>query len=139
MSTLDAEKALDQVNWIFLFTTINIFECGKSFINWIKTLYNSPKATATINGLASSSITQHRCLSQILQLSNDSINWSKSTLLQLSKKSWNPAASSPMTPSSTDTVRYLGIYVSTKLSELVPLNFNLLIKTRNWKMTQNDG
>lgn len=49
-SNLDAEKAVDRVNWTFLFTLQRI--CFReSFINWIRILYTSPSATITNNGL----------------------------------------------------------------------------------------
>ena len=58
--TLDAEKAFDRVNWNFLFTTLQKFGFGESFINWIKILYTAPSATVTTNGLTSQSFTLHR-------------------------------------------------------------------------------
>ena len=60
ITTLDAEKAFDRVNWKFLFNTLQRFSFGKSFINWIKILYTSPSATVITNGLISQSFTLHR-------------------------------------------------------------------------------
>lgn len=69
IASLDAEKAFDRVKWTFLFATLHKFGFGKSFINWIKLLYNSPKATVTINGLPSSSFILHRGTRQGFPLS----------------------------------------------------------------------
>lgn len=57
--SLDAQKAFDRVNWSFLFTTLQKFGFGESFINWIKALYISPTATITTNGLTSQQFTLH--------------------------------------------------------------------------------
>uniref|UniRef100_A0A669EVM6 Reverse transcriptase domain-containing protein n=1 Tax=Oreochromis niloticus TaxID=8128 RepID=A0A669EVM6_ORENI len=53
--SLDAEKAFDRVNWKFLFTTLNKFGVGSSFISWLKILYNSPTACVRTNDQTSSS------------------------------------------------------------------------------------
>lgn len=58
--SLDAEKAFDKVNWIFLFTTLRKFGFGESFIHWIRTLYKSPRATIVTNGITSPSFTLHQ-------------------------------------------------------------------------------
>lgn len=58
--SLDAEKAFDQVNWTFLLNTLDKFGFGESFIQWIKTLYTSPKATVTTNGITSKTFIFHR-------------------------------------------------------------------------------
>ncbi|KAJ0032063.1 hypothetical protein NQD34_002144 [Periophthalmus magnuspinnatus] len=60
ITSLDAEKAFDKVNWTFLFHTLQQFGFGESFIHWIKTLYTSPRATVTTNGITSPSFTLHR-------------------------------------------------------------------------------
>lgn len=49
--SLDAEKAFDKVNWMFLFTVLQKLGFGESFIHWVKTLYNTPTATVTTNGI----------------------------------------------------------------------------------------
>lgn len=53
VTSLDAEKAFDKVNWTFLFTTLEKFGFGESFIHWIRTLYNSSMAAVTTNGITS--------------------------------------------------------------------------------------
>ncbi|KAF7640771.1 hypothetical protein LDENG_00015310, partial [Lucifuga dentata] len=58
--SLDAEKAFDKVSWTFLFTVLQKFGFGESFIHWVTTLYNSPKATVTTNGITSQSFTLQR-------------------------------------------------------------------------------
>ena len=57
--SLDAQKACDRVNWSFLFTTLQKCGFGESFINWIRTLYTSPTATITTNGLTSQQFMLH--------------------------------------------------------------------------------
>lgn len=47
--SLDAEKAFDRVNWKFLFATLYKFGFGNSFIDWIKILYSSPRASVKTN------------------------------------------------------------------------------------------
>lgn len=54
--TLDAERAYDKVKWKFLLLTT----LHKSFIQWIKFLYTSPKATFLSNVLISQSFILHR-------------------------------------------------------------------------------
>ena len=49
IASLDAEKAFDRVEWSFLFASLKHFGFGPYFINWIKTLYNSPSASVSTN------------------------------------------------------------------------------------------
>lgn len=60
ITSLDAEKAFDRVDWTFLFATLGRFGFGESFINWIRVLYTSPTATVVTNGLTSRPFTLHR-------------------------------------------------------------------------------
>uniref|UniRef100_A0A672F570 Reverse transcriptase domain-containing protein n=1 Tax=Salarias fasciatus TaxID=181472 RepID=A0A672F570_SALFA len=60
ITTLDAEKAFDRVNWSFLINTLNRFGFGESCINWVRTLYTSPTATVITNGQTSQKFTLHR-------------------------------------------------------------------------------
>lgn len=53
MATLDAEKALDGVNWNFPFSALGRFGFVKSFVNWIEILFASPSATGIASGLTS--------------------------------------------------------------------------------------
>ena len=39
---LDLEKAFDSVEWNFLIKTLEKFNFGNDFINWIKILYKKP-------------------------------------------------------------------------------------------------
>lgn len=48
--SVDFRKAFDSLEWDFIFKTLKAFKFGKSFINWIKTLYNSPMACVKNNG-----------------------------------------------------------------------------------------
>ena len=54
MLSLDAEKAFDRVEWSFLFFTLEKFDFGVNFINWVRVLYNTPAAAVLTNGLRSS-------------------------------------------------------------------------------------
>ena len=194
IASLDAEKAFDKVNWTFLFYTLQQFGFGESFIHWIKTLYTSPKATVTTNGITSSTFTLHRgtrqgcplspslfalfieplaiairqnnnihgiivkdvhhkislyaddillylqspqkslqetlkiinCFSSI---SDYTINWNKSTVLPLSDNAWDPAAQDFTHKIHMGNIRYLGINISSRLSELLTLNHYPLLQT----------
>ena len=46
----DFEKAFDSLNHTFLFETLNHFNFGDSFINWIKVFYNGAKSSVINNG-----------------------------------------------------------------------------------------
>lgn len=191
--SLDAEKAFDKVNWQFLFHTLRKFGFGESFVHWIETLYTSPRATVTTNGITSPSFTLHQgtrqgCpLSPLLfalsieplasairnnnnikgiqnrneeykislyaddlllhlqnpetslketfsvinnfsTLSNYTINWSKSTLLPLTQDSWDSAAQKSFPSLHLGNIKYLGITISSRLSELFNLNYPQLLK-----------
>uniref|UniRef100_A0A3Q2ZER1 Reverse transcriptase domain-containing protein n=1 Tax=Kryptolebias marmoratus TaxID=37003 RepID=A0A3Q2ZER1_KRYMA len=58
--SLDAEKAFDRVNWNFLFATLGKFGFGNHFINWLKILYNLPRACVRTNNQISQSFCLQR-------------------------------------------------------------------------------
>ncbi len=66
---LDAEKAFDQVEWNYLFRTLNEFSFGNTFIDWVKLLYVSPQATVSVNGLTSQMFSLERGTKQGCPLS----------------------------------------------------------------------
>ena len=53
---LDFEKAFDTVEWSFLFKTLEEFNFGPQFINWIKLLYQDPVALIKNNGWFSNKV-----------------------------------------------------------------------------------
>ena len=61
---LDFQKAFDTVEWKFMMEVLNKFNFGKDFIDWIKVLYNTPKATIKNNGWLSESFTLNRGIRQ---------------------------------------------------------------------------
>ena len=63
------------------------------------------------------------------KISDDSINWNKSTIRPVSGDDWNAAYQNPSLPLATGNITYLGIHISPKLSELFHLNFMPLLKT----------
>uniref|UniRef100_A0A667X5D4 Reverse transcriptase domain-containing protein n=1 Tax=Myripristis murdjan TaxID=586833 RepID=A0A667X5D4_9TELE len=52
--SLDAEKALDQIEWSYLFHVLSNFGFGPTCLRWIKALYDNPVACVKTNGLISS-------------------------------------------------------------------------------------
>lgn len=57
---LDAEKAFDKVNRSSLFAILHKFCFEESFIQWVWTLYNTPKATVNTNRIILQSFTLQR-------------------------------------------------------------------------------
>lgn len=190
--SLDAEKAFDKVNWIFLFKILKKFGFGEPFTRWIRTFYTAPKATVNTNGVTSQSFclqrgTRQGCpLSPLLfalfieplaiairqntnikgirsqtsehkinlyaddillylekpdsslhevfelikkfsQISDYAINWSKSIVMPLSTNSWNPADQNLNYNIPVGNIKYLGINISPKLTELTKLNHTPLL------------
>ena len=50
---LDQEKAFDRVEWEWLFKTLESFNFGNRFINYLKTLYKNSKSSILTNGYQS--------------------------------------------------------------------------------------
>ncbi len=74
------------------------------------------------------SVAQVSCIYLKFSLLSDySVNLSKSTLLPITENSWNPADQNLDYPLPTGNIKYLGINISPKLSELVHLNFTPLL------------
>lgn len=61
---LDFEKAFDSVEWNFLFKTLETFNFGTNFINWIKILYKNPIFRLKNNGWISRTCQMHRGIRQ---------------------------------------------------------------------------
>ncbi len=66
---LDFEKAFDSVEWNFMTSTLEKFNFGKNFINWVKILYNKPTISIKNNGWLSSDIELSRGVRQGCPLS----------------------------------------------------------------------
>ena len=62
------------------------------------------------------------------KVSHYTINWNKSTILPLSGDGGNSVAHDPSLPLTTGNIKYLGITISPRLSELFNLNYAPLIK-----------
>lgn len=63
------------------------------------------------------------------KLSNYTIIWNKSTILPLSDDAWDSAGQNSSLSLRTGNIRYLGIDISPRLSELFHLNYTPLLKT----------
>jgi exonuclease III len=61
---LDFEKAFDSVNWDFIFCTLEKFNFGMYFRNWIKILYTNPVINVKNNGWLSCNIPVSRGIRQ---------------------------------------------------------------------------
>ena len=48
---LDQEKAFDRVEWNWLFATLERYNFGSTFIDWLKTLYKDAKSSILTNGV----------------------------------------------------------------------------------------
>ena len=46
-------KAFDSIEWNFLYKKLESLNFGPSFVNWIRTIYNSPEACVKNNGYLS--------------------------------------------------------------------------------------
>ncbi len=66
---LDFEKAFDSVEWNFMTSTLEKFNFGQHFINWVKILYNKPTISIKNNGWLSSDIELSRGVRQGCPLS----------------------------------------------------------------------
>ncbi|KAF0707054.1 hypothetical protein As57867_006650, partial [Aphanomyces stellatus] len=53
---LDFEKAYDRINWDFMFDTLECFNFGPRFLQWLRLLYHHPIAHLVINGKLSDAI-----------------------------------------------------------------------------------
>lgn len=47
--SVDAQKAFDQVEWSYMYETLNAFGFGKAFVDWIRILYAYPTASVITN------------------------------------------------------------------------------------------
>ena len=51
--TIDFEKAFDKIEWNFIFKTLEYFNFGNKFINYVKLLYNDSNSCCVNNGWSS--------------------------------------------------------------------------------------
>ena len=61
---IDFQKAFDSVEWEFIFQTLEKFNFGPNFIQWIKLLYKNPKAIVKNNGWLSNEFSLSRGIRQ---------------------------------------------------------------------------
>jgi len=66
---LDAEKAFDRLEWLYLFKVLEKFGFGHLLINWVKTLYHKPRAKIITNGQTSTAFPLSRSSRQGCPLS----------------------------------------------------------------------
>ena len=66
---LDFEKAFDSIEWSFMLSTLNSFNFGPDFINWIKIMYKQPVALVKNNGWLSAGLALNRGIRQGCPLS----------------------------------------------------------------------
>ena len=64
MVLIDYEKAFDTVEWDFLFKTLNAFNFGAPFTNWIRLLYNNISSCTINNGYLSRNFNLNRGIRQ---------------------------------------------------------------------------
>lgn len=58
--SLNAHKAFDCIEYVHLFSVLEKFEFGPSFISWIKVLYSVPQAAVRTNKIMSQYFPLHR-------------------------------------------------------------------------------
>ena len=67
--SLDQEKALDRVDWQFLFSTLSAMGFGPSFGSWVNLLYSGVRSTVFVNGYFSDPFSPSRGVRQGCPLS----------------------------------------------------------------------
>lgn len=60
ITSLDTKKALDSVEWDYLFSLLSKMGFGPRFVSWVKLLYTNPQACIRINGLISNTFKIYR-------------------------------------------------------------------------------
>ena len=66
---LDQEKAFDRVEWSYMFSVLESFGFGPSFISWIKVLYKDVASSVIVNGFISKEFNLERSVRQGCSLS----------------------------------------------------------------------
>ena len=61
---IDFEKAFDTISWNFLYKTLESYNYGHNFIDWIRILYNNIFSKITNNGYLSDNFSIHRGIRQ---------------------------------------------------------------------------
>jgi len=103
-------KPSNQSYWNTTTNTYNLTLC-----RWYSTIYTSTQEII-------------KTIQSFSKISDHAINWNKSSILPLHKTKWDVAPHQSPIPICHDHITYLGIKISSKLSELVKLNFTPLLK-----------
>ncbi len=113
---LDFEKTFDTLHWEYIYKTLNVYNFGPSFINWVKIVCKTPRVVL-------------QTLDKFYYCSGLKANLHKTQAVWLGKRPKKTNRGLKFDLTWVEEFRLLGINCTKEMSNMVERNYNLKIQS----------